>query len=202
MQAINGILLTACCAISAAQSGVQVTRWGHDLLTSDGVARQASPQFAAARAAFQRTPKGGAVDTGPGTLAAAREFLKGRWLLESFEVRLPNEPIVTLKGGGILTYDEVGNLSMNIRADEKSSDILRAGGVDIRDGAIIAEGRTAIDVQKHTLTYMLGKQAPLIKGPLGTDRPRYWTVEGDMLILTTKDNAGQAISVGRWRRSQ
>jgi len=142
------------------------------------------------------------VNTGPGTLAAAREFLKGRWLLESFEVRLPNEPIVTLKGGGILIYDEMGNLSINIRADEKSADILRAGGVDMRDGAITADGRTAIDIQNHTLTYIIKGQAPLVKGPLGTDRPRYWAVEGDMLILSTKDKTGQTVSVGRWRRSQ
>jgi len=142
------------------------------------------------------------VNTGPGSLAAAREFLKGRWLLESFEVRLPNEPIVTLKGGGILIYDEMGNLSINIRADEKSADILRAGGVDMRDGAITADGRTAIDIQNHTLTYIIKDQAPLVKGPLGTDRPRYWAVEGDMLILSTKDKGGQTVSVGRWRRSQ
>jgi len=202
MRAISGIILTACCAVSAsAQPGIRASDWSR-VTAADLTAWQGSQPLARSPAAYQRTPKGGPVNTGPGTLAAAREFLKGRWTLESFEVRLPNEPIVTLKGGGLLVYDEMGNLSMNIRADEKSSDILRAGGVDIRDGAITADGRTAIDMQKHTLTYIIGKQAPLIKGPLGTDRPRYWTVEGDMLILTTKDKDGHPISVGRWRRSQ
>lgn len=201
MRAISGIILTACCAIAAAQPGVRAYDWNH-AARPGVVPGQTSRSFVASPAAFQRPPKGGDVNTGPGTLAAARAFLKGRWLLESFEVRLPNEPIVTLKGGGFLTYDESGNLSMNIRADEKSSDILRAGGVDIRDGAITAEGRTAIDMQKHTLTYILRGQAPLVKGPLGTDKPRYWAVEGDTLVLSTKDQAGQTVSVGRWRRSQ
>ena len=144
----------------------------------------------------------GPVDTGAGTLTSARNFLSGTWILESFEVRLPNQSPVFLKGGGMLVYDDKGNLSMNIRADERSSDLLRAGGVDIRDGAIITEGRKAIDLQHRTLTYIVDGQAPLIRGPLGTHRPRHWVVEGDLLVLTTKDDAGQILSEGRWRKSR
>jgi hypothetical protein len=107
-----------------------------------------------------------------------------------------------LKGAGTLVYDNMGNLTMNIRADEASSDLLRAAGVDIRDGVIATEGRTAIDLQNHTLTYVIQGQAPLIRGPLGTGRPRYWEVEGDMLTLTTKDDAGEPTSIGRWRKMQ
>src|SRR4051812_31833869 len=150
----------------------------------------------------QRAAKLGPVNTGAGTLTSARNFLNGRWTLESFEVHLPNQPPLILKGAGTLNYDENGNLSMNIRTDEKSADILRGAGVDIRDGAIVADGRAALDLQNHTLTYIMGGQAPLIKGPLGTDRPRYWVVDGDVLILTTKDPAGQPTSIGRWRKSQ
>lgn len=158
--------------------------------------------FACAAAPRQKPIDMGPVDTGPGTLTSARNFLNGRWTLESFEIRLQNQPPILLKGAGFLVYDTSSNLSMNIRADEKSSDILRAAGVDIRDGAIVTEGRTAIDLQNHTLTYVLDGQAPLIKGPLGTDRPRHWVIEGDVLILTTKDQAGQPTSIGRWRKSQ
>jgi len=158
--------------------------------------------FACAAAPRERPVKMGPVDTGSGTLTSARTFLNGRWALESFEVRLPDQPPIVLKGAGTLLYDDMGNLTMNIRADEKSSDILRAAGVDIRDGAIITEGHAAIDLQNHTLTYMVDGQAPLIKGPLGTDRPRHWVVEGDVLILTTKDQAGQPTSIGRWRKTQ
>lgn len=148
----------------------------------------------------QRPVKGGPVDTGPQTLTAARNFLEGHWNLESFEVRPPGKPPVVLNGSGTLVYDNMGNLKMDIQADEKSSDVLRAAGIDIRDGRISSDGRTALDLQKHTLTYFVQGQAPLIKGPLGMDRPRHWVVEGDTLILTTEDDKGQPLSIGRWKR--
>ena len=95
----------------------------------------------------------------------------------------------------------MGNLSINIRADEASSDVLRAAGIDIRDGVISTEGRTAIDLQNRTLTYVLQGQAPLIRGPLGMEHPRHWAVEGDVLTLTTKDDAGRPLSIARWRKA-
>ena len=149
----------------------------------------------------QRPIKGGAVDTGPQTLTAARTFLEGRWILESFEVRQAGKPPIVLKGAGTLLYDNMGNLKMDIQADEASADLLRQSGIDIRDNRISTDGRAALDLQKHTLTYVLQGHAPLIKGPLGMERPRHWVVEGDTLILTTQDDAGQPLSIGRWKRS-
>jgi hypothetical protein len=150
----------------------------------------------------QRPVEMGPVASGPGTLSSARKFLEGRWTLESFELRQPGTPPLILKGAGTLVYDDMGNLTMNIRADEASADLLRAAGVDIRDGVIATAGRTAIDLQNHTLTYVVQGQAPLIRGPLGTDRPRYWEVNGDMLTLTTKDGSGEPVSIGKWRKTQ
>jgi hypothetical protein len=150
----------------------------------------------------QRPVEGGPVDTGTGTLTTARRFLEGRWALESFELRPPGKAPITLKGQGTLLYDESGNLNMQIRADEAASDALRANGIDIRDGVISTEGRTAIDLQNRTLTYVLQGQKPLIRGPLGMERPRHWAVEGDVLTLTTNDDAGQPLSIGRWKKSQ
>src|SRR5215831_3181291 len=103
----------------------------------------------------QKPVKAGPVDTGAGTLASARNFLEGRWDLESFEVRPPGKAPIVLKGSGTLLYDNMGNLKMDIQADEKSADLLRAAGIDIRDGRISTDGRTAIDMQKHTLTYFV-----------------------------------------------
>jgi hypothetical protein len=145
--------------------------------------------------------KGAPVNTGPQSLASARNFLEGRWVLESFEVRPAGKPPIVLKGNGTLVYDNMGNLKMDIRADEASADVLRASGIDIRDGMISTDGRTAVDMQNKTLTYVVKGQAPLIRGPLGVERPRHWVVEGDTLILTTLDDAGQPLSVGRWKRS-
>jgi hypothetical protein len=68
----------------------------------------------------------GTVPTGPETLAAARKYLEGRWALEFFEVRPPGRPPFTLNGSGTLTYDDFGNLRMEVRADQAASDLLRA----------------------------------------------------------------------------
>jgi len=143
----------------------------------------------------------GPVDTGAGSVTAARKFLEGRWVLESFEVYPPGKAPIALKGSGDLLYDDFGNLKMEIRADQQSSDLLRAAGIDIRDGVISTEGRTAIDLQNHTLTYTVEGQAAN-KGPLAINRPRHWEVQNDVLTLTTKDESGKPLSVGKWRRSQ
>ena len=91
----------------------------------------------------------GKIESGPGTVSEARKFLEGRWALESFEVRPPGKPPIMLKGSGVLNYDDFGNLRMEIRADQATSDLLRAAGIDIRDGVISTDGRTAIDLQNQ-----------------------------------------------------
>jgi hypothetical protein len=143
----------------------------------------------------------GPVDQGPGSLTAARKYLEGRWSLESFEVYPPGKPPIALKGSGTLSYDDFGNLKMDIRADQASADLLRAAGIDIRDGVISSDGRTAVDMQNRTLTYIIPGQTPN-PGPLALNRPRHWVVEGNVLTLTTKDDNGKPLSVGRWRKSQ
>jgi hypothetical protein len=144
----------------------------------------------------------GPVNSGAGSVEAARKFLQGRWTLESFEVFPPGRPAVLLKGQGTLLYDDYGNLEIEIRTDDKSGDLLRAAGVDVRDNVISSSGRTAIDVQNKTLSYMLGGKTMVASnaGPLAPGRPRHWEVEADLLTLTTKDEGGKPLSIGRWRR--
>jgi hypothetical protein len=156
---------------------------------------------ACAGAPSQKPVKGGPVNEGPGSIASARAYLEGRWTLESFEIYPPGKPPITLKGAGTLSYDEFGNLKMDIRADQASSDVLRAAGVDIRDGVISSNGRTAVDMQNRTLTYVMEGQPPSGTGPLAMNRPRHWQVEGTLLTLTTQDDAGKPLSVGRWRKA-
>lgn len=151
----------------------------------------------------QRPVELGPVDTGSGSLTEARKYLEGLWTLESFEVYPPGKGPVPLKGTGTLVYDDFGNLKMDIRADEASADVLRAAGIDIADGIIRSEGRTVVDLQHKTLTYVIKGQPPAgAAGPLGLSRPRHWQVEGDVLTLTTKDDAGNPLSVGRWRKAK
>jgi hypothetical protein len=150
----------------------------------------------------QRPVKGGDVDTGAESLTAARKFLEGRWTLESFEVFPPGKPPITLKGSGTLNYDQFGNLRIEIRADESSADLLRAAGVETRDGTISSDGRTVVDLQNRTLSYVLPGQtvgAPAA-GPLSPSRLRHWEVKGDLLYLSTWDDNNKPLSTGRWRR--
>jgi hypothetical protein len=159
-----------------------------------------------AAAPRQRPVKVGEVSEGAGSVASARKFLQGRWSLESFEVFPPGKAPIVLKGAGTLNYDDFGNLRIEIRADQKTADLLRAAGIETSDGTISSDGRAAVDMQNRTLTYILdGQKAGVIPttapGPLALSRPRHWEVKEDLLILSTRDDAGKIVlSTGRWRR--
>jgi hypothetical protein len=137
------------------------------------------------------------------SLVEARKFLEGRWSLESFEVRPPAAAPIVLTGSGVLTFDDFANLRMEIRADQAAADLLRAAGIEIRDGLVSTDGRVAIDLQRRTLTYFLEGQRSSYKtggGPLALNRPRYWEVTADTLTLTTRDDSGAPLSISRWTR--
>ena len=153
--------------------------------------------------------KQGPVATGPGSLAQARQYLEGRWKLVSYQIRPAGRPPIELisGGSGTLSYDAFGNLDMQIRVtDAKIAEDLRLAGIPLTDGIISTTGRTAIDMQAHTLTFILEGQSPLVStapaGPLAMTRPRYWEVNGNVLTLTTRDDAGQPASVSRWEKEQ
>ena len=119
----------------------------------------------------QAQPPTGRTGGGAPTLAEARKFLQGRWALESFEVRPPGKEPIFPKASGVLNYDDFGNMRVEIRADEASSDLLRAAGINIRDGIISSDGRTVIDVPKKTLTYFVEGQRSSLQtggGPLAS----------------------------------
>ena len=170
-----------------------------------GIAALLAAATACAGAPRQRPLPVGSIESGAGTVTEARKFLEGRWALESFEVRPPGREPIALKGSGVLNYDDFGNMRMEIRADQASSDLLRAAGIDIQNGLISTDGRTAIDMQNKTLTYFLEGQPSSYRtggGPLALSRPRHWEVNGDVLTLTTRDDSGAPLSIGRWKRSQ
>jgi hypothetical protein len=140
---------------------------------------------------------------GPGTLQEARQFLEGRWSLLSFEVYPPGGQPVTLKGTGVLTYDNFGNLAMELRTDEATAHRLAEAGLEMPGGTLSTTGRTVIDLPGRKLTYILEGQSAVgvPSGPLATNRPRYWEVDGDVLTLTTRDESGKALSVGKWKKA-
>jgi len=146
--------------------------------------------------------KGGPVESGPGTAAAARKFLEGRWGLLSFEVLPPGQAPIRVNGSGTLVYDAFGNLDVEIRVDEATAGALERAGISSTRGRISMSGRTAIDIQARTLTYFFAGQAPLgaPSGPLALNRTRYWQVADNILTLTTRGDDGQPLSVGRWQK--
>ena len=150
----------------------------------------------------------GPVDTGPGTLDAARKYLEGRWGLVSYEVFPPGQPSIQLTmadGSGSLTYDAFGNLEIEIRVnDQKVAEDLERAGIPLSQGRISTTGRTAIDMQQRTITYFLQGEPPLLTsrpgGPLSFRRPRHWEVNGNVLTLTTKGDDGKPSSIGKWQK--
>jgi len=170
--------------------------------------RMGAAVLAACVAVGCTTPSRRPVPTGAGTLQGARKYLEGRWTLISYEVFPPGRPGIQLTGGtGILTYDEFGNLDMEIRVnDPKVADELRRAGIPLEKGVISTTGRTSIDLQSRTLTYFLPGDKPLLStadaGPLAMNRPRHWDVQGNVLTLTVKNDSGEPMSVGRWQKSQ
>jgi hypothetical protein len=143
------------------------------------------------------------IQSGAGNLDAARKFLEGRWTLVSFEVFPPGAQPIQVPGSGVMTYDDFGNMKIDIRTDRAVADRLLGVGIVSNDGVISSEGRTAINLQNRTLTYVIeGQPAGGAQvGPLALSRPRHWQVDGDTLTISTKDDSGKDLSVGKWKKS-
>lgn len=146
--------------------------------------------------------KQGKPETGAGTSTSARKFLEGSWSLMSFQVFPPDKPPIEVGGQGHLEYDGFGNMTVEIRVPPNAVDPLRFAGVPTNDGLMSMKGRTAIDMQQHTLTYFLENQKPFgtPDGPLAFNRKRYWEVDGNVLTLTTKSDAGKPLSIAKWQK--
>jgi hypothetical protein len=146
--------------------------------------------------------RGGPVEKGPGSLASARKYLEGRWSLTAFDVFPPDRDAVRIDGAGTLTYDAFGNLDVEIRVDAPTARMLEDAGIRSAGGRISTRGRTIVDMQARTLTYVLEGQPAFgeASGPLALNRPRHWRVEGSVLTLTTKDDAGRPLAVARWEK--
>jgi hypothetical protein len=123
----------------------------------------------------------------------------------SYDVFPPGQEAIRLSGSGTLSYDAFGNLDMQIRVgDSATSDALVRAGVPMVEGVLASTGRAVINMQERSLIYMIEGQKPLLTtaktGPLALTRPRYWQVDGNVLTLTTRDEQGKSLSVGRWQK--
>jgi hypothetical protein len=91
---------------------------------------------------------------------------------------------------------------MDLGVDEAGAAVMQKSGIPVEKGRFTSSGRTIVDMQGRSLRYVLdtppavGGQA----GPLAMSRPRYWERDGNTLTLTTKDDNGKPLSVGRWQK--
>jgi hypothetical protein len=137
----------------------------------------------------------------------AREYLRGRWSLASFEVHPPGQSAILVKGTGQLTFDAQGNLRMQITAEPATVPLLEKAGIVLQKdakgfGVILTEGRANVDLAARTLTYEV-KGAPVsgTPGPLSLARPRHYQVQGtNLLTLTTRDENGRPLAIATWRK--
>jgi hypothetical protein len=67
------------------------------------------------------------------------------------------DTIRSFDGDGTLRYDDFGNLRIEIRADQQAADLLRAAGVETRDGTISSDGRVVVDMQNRSTKDEAGK---------------------------------------------
>jgi hypothetical protein len=157
---------------------------------------------ACAKTPLQHPVKAGPTGSGAAALTAARQYLEGAWTLISYEIFSPGRAPIPVTGQGTLAYDAYGNLTIDVRVDAATAQLLADAGIPTTNGRLSTSGRTVVDMQAHTLTYVLEGQPVLfaLGGPLDLKRPRYWEVDGDVLTLTTKTDDGQAASIGRWRK--
>lgn len=157
---------------------------------------------ACAPAAWQRPMKLGTVDTGPGSLSEARTYLEGRWMLLSWRLFRVSQPALELGGSGTLLYDGFGNMHIEIRVDEATGLLLEQEGIPATRGVISVAGRTVVDRDSRTITFVLDGQ-PVIApedGPLSSRHPRHWDVNGNVLTLTTRNDHGEALLESRWQK--
>jgi hypothetical protein len=144
----------------------------------------------------------GPVDTGPGTITQARQYLQGRWVLVSMDLYPPDRPAIHAAATGTLTYDGFGNMDVEMHLSPETTELAGEIGIRAPGGVLSTKGRTVIDVGNHAISYVLEGQAPLRQAmsPLDLNRPRYWETAGNVLTLRTKDDNGTVLSVSVWRK--
>lgn len=156
-----------------------------------------------ASAPSQRNIPLGKVDSGPGTLTEAREYLQGEWILVSLEIYPPGQPPIRNAAGGTMTYDEFSNMKVELQLKPDAAKIAKDIGIPVSDGLVSMNGRTVVDLNSKSISYVFDGQSSFRQPdhPLDMNLPRYWEVQGNTLTLRTKDDKGNVMSVSVWRKT-
>lgn len=134
------------------------------------------------------------IDTGPGSLQAARRALEGTWTLVSLDVMEGGAPR-RVPASGTLTYDAYGNMTIEGKIDDDPA----------RTPTFLAyRGRIVIDTaRKQFYPADLVSGAPVDQSalaPVSPDKARRYEVTADTLTVTYMDAAAKPTAVASWRR--
>jgi hypothetical protein len=146
-------------------------------------------------------PRTAPPNTGAGTVNQARKYLEGTWSLVSFTVYPPTGAPIEMKGKGTLVYDDYNNMNMTLDADDASAALMAKVGFPMDKNRFATTGKVIVDMQNRTLKYVLeGQHISVTTGPMALERLRHWQVDGNTLTLTTKDDNGKPLSIGKWQK--
>lgn len=160
----------------------------------------------------QRPVAVGEVDTGPGSLTAARQQLEGHWTLLTLAMFDEDGRQVDVDATGSLTSDAFGGLTIEFRMTDAGRQSLQSLGIVSPNPVISTSGRAVIEPRQQQITYVgadFAKQGGLDAGlaakranPFALERVRYYTfnADGSMRLATRHDN-GRDAAVSTWKRS-
>ena len=143
----------------------------------------------------QRPIELGPVDTGAGSVEAARRQLQGEWNLVRLETPGPSGESRAVAARALLTYDEYGNFTIAGKVEDPS--VTR---VEV-DRLLRFSGRAVIDARKQELRlFPSGDSPPLDGTAISVDRVRRYAFENEMLRMSTVDANGQITATSTWQR--
>jgi hypothetical protein len=151
------------------------------------------------------------IEAGEGTVQATRRALEGRWTLIALDITAENGRQAThVDASGMLAADAYGNLTIEYRLSEAGQRALGDIGVTSPNPIISTTGRVAIDVQRHSITYVAPDAtsrafepglAAKRANPFALERTRYYDFGADgLLTLVTRHDSGQEAAKSQWRK--
>ncbi len=137
----------------------------------------------------------GPVDTGAGSLEAARRQLAGTWILASYTVHDAAGAAVSVPAAAKLTYDEYGNLTIQGTV-EGGDERARQSGAFLN-----YKGRAVIDAAKQQLRLLDLEGTGNVPSSVNVSAAREYRIDGNRLDITAKDASGRVLAVASWTRA-
>jgi hypothetical protein len=143
----------------------------------------------------QRPIELGPVDTGAGSLEAARRQLQGEWGLVGLETIGPSGESTAVAATAVLTYDEYGNFTITGRVEDQ-----RVTRVEL-DRLLVFKGRAVVDPRRQELRLIPSGEGPTLAGtPIAVDRVRRYAFDNELLRISTVDANGRITATSTWQK--